>query len=141
MSLYIVWLVLAFIILGVEMLVGSIYLLALFVGGLCGSLIAFLDGSLTLQASACAIVSIAGVIVAFYFKLKYRCKDKKATNNLDKGNQVFVDIVNPDGSALVKYRGAMWTAFDKDNQKLESGYYLIDRIDGTRLLLEKINHK
>lgn len=49
---------------------------------------------------------------------------------------VHVDTVLADGSAKVKYRGALWTAY-LPNGVLSEGNYHISKVVGSRLELKK----
>ena len=136
MSAPLAWLILGLLILGAEMLLGTIYLLSLFVGALGGVVTAFFDFSLTAQCSVAAVLTILGVIVAYYFRSHINKLHDNNTdvNNLDEGQMVCVSKVLDDGTAQVQYRGTTWIAFCNE-QKLSEGVWFIKRIDGTRLIL------
>ena len=138
MSAYLVWLILALVILGCEMMLGSIYLIACAAGAFCACIFALCDFSIAMQCSAAAVVTIAGVIAAIYFRRRLRTTltPNKSADNLDKGQLVNVNEILKDGSARVSYRGALWTAY-ADNGSLHEGVYSVDRIDGTRLILSE----
>ena len=135
MDAYIIWLIVAFAILGFEMLLGTIYLLAFFVGSLCAALVAFFGAGITTQAIVGAIVCTIGVVIAHFIKEKQKNKQDPA-DNLDEGQLVHVDAVLADGSAKVKYRGALWTAY-LPNGVLSEGNYHISKVVGSRLELKK----
>ena len=135
MNAYIIWLIVAFAILGFEMLLGTIYLLAFFVGSLSSALVAFFGAGVTTQAIVCAIVCTIGVVIAHFIKEKQKNK-KDPADNLDEGQLVHVDTVLADGSAKVKYRGALWTAY-LPNGDLSEGNYYISKVVGSRLELKK----
>ncbi len=136
MSAPLIWLILGLLILGAEMLLGTIYLLALFIGALGGVLAALFDFSLTTQCTLSGILTILGVIIAYYSRshIKKLHGKKSDLNNLDEGQLVCVNKVLENGTAQVSYRGTIWIAYCQ-NQKLSEGVWFIDRIDGTRLIL------
>lgn len=136
MSATILWLIGAFAVLGAEMLIGTIYLLAVSAALFAAALFSYLDYSLTVQCSVAAVVTCIGAIGTYFL----RTKRKSAAEDvrLDEGNKVIVNKVNIDGSAYVNYRGAKWLARAKEGQ-LDNGIYIIAEIDGNELVLTKKN--
>lgn len=138
MSAYLIWLIIAIVLLAVEMMIGSIFILACVVGAASGCLVAVLGGGIAMQALSAAIVTIVGVIIvaALNKRKKNKFESEIVDNDLDLGKDVMVSAVNTDGSATVDYRGAKWKAYPKEGM-LEPGHYRISKVDGTRLILEK----
>lgn len=137
MSDYLIWLIVALVILGSEMMLGTIYLLAFSAGALAACVCALFGLTLTAQFTVAALVIVLGVIIALYFRRNIRkLTPNTQCDNLDKGQIVSVTKVNEDGSAKVNYRGTSWTAY-ADNGSLECGVYKIERVEGTRLILKK----
>ena len=138
MDNYLIWLILGLVLLGVEMMIGSIYLLALVAGCAIACIFAFMGTTFTAQCIIAAVVAIAGVIAAFIFRRNIRKKltPKQDCDNLDKGQIITVEKIDSDGGATVSYRGSLWKAFAKEG-KLEAGIYHIEKVDGTRLILIK----
>lgn len=138
MENYLIWLILGLVLLGVEMMIGSIYLLALVAGCAVACIFAFMGTSFTAQCIVAAIVAIAGVIAAFVFRRNIRKKltPNQDCDNLDKGQIINVEKIDSDGGATVNYRGAQWKAYAAEGS-LETGIYHIDKVDGTRLILTK----
>lgn len=137
MSDYLIWLIVALVILGCEMMLGTIYLLAFSAGALSACVCALVGLSLTTQFTVAAAVIVLGVIAALYFRRNIRkLSPNTQCDNLDKGQTVSVATVNADGSAKVNYRGATWTAYALEGE-LQKGVYKIDRVEGTRLILKK----
>ena len=136
MSTTILWLIGAFAVLGAEMLIGTIYLLTVSAALFAAALFSYLNFSLTVQCSVAAIVTCLGAIGTFFL----RCRKKSAVEEvrLDEGNKVIVNKVNVDGSAYVNYRGAKWLARAETGQ-LQSGVYIIAKVDGNELVLTKQN--
>ena len=138
MDNYLIWLILGLVLLGVEMMIGSIYLLALVAGCAIACIFAFMGTTFTVQCIVAAVVAIAGVIAAFVFRRNIRKKltPNQDCDNLDKGQIITVEKIDSDGGATVSYRGSLWKAFAKEG-KLEAGIYHIEKVDGTRLILIK----
>ena len=138
MDNYLIWLILGLVLLGVEMMIGSIYLLALVAGCAIACIFAFMGTTFTVQCIIAAVVAIAGVITAFIFRRNIRKKltPNQDCDNLDKGQIITVEKIDSDGGATVSYRGSLWKAFAKEG-KLEAGIYHIEKVDGTRLILIK----
>ncbi len=138
MAPYLVWIIVAMALLGAEMMLGTIYLLAFVAGAAAACTISFVTDSLANQLTVAAIVSIAGVILALVFRRRLRknLTPNQECDNLDEGKTVSVTKVEADGTARVNYRGAQWTAVAGEGI-LETGQYHIQKVDGTRLILTK----
>lgn len=133
----VLWLIGGFVILGAEMLVGTIYLLTLSLAAFISAIFAYLDYSLTAQFYAAGITTCIGAVATFFLRAKLKGRHEK--DSLDEGNTVQVQKINPDGSATVNYRGAKWTAVSETSETLTPDFYEIARIDGSRLVLRKKN--
>ncbi len=138
MAPYLVWIIVAMALLGAEMMLGTIYLLAFVAGAAAACTVSFMTESFATQLSVAAVVSIAGVILALIFRRKLRknLTPNQECDNLDEGKTVSVTKVEADGTARVNYRGAQWTATAHEGI-LEIGQYHILKVDGTRLILTK----
>lgn len=129
------WLIVATLILISEILLGTIYLLAVFLGSLAATLTAYLSASLTFQCTVFGVITFIGVFIAWNIRnrLKKHCS---MDNNLDKGQRVTVKEILEDGSAIVQYRGAAWKAYAQ-NGNLQAGVWYIDKVSGPNLILVK----
>ncbi len=138
MDNYLIWMILALILLGCEMMVGTIYLLAFVAGCAVACFIAFITESVFVQCLTAAFVSVLGVILAIVFRKKIRSNltPNKECDDLDKGQIINVEKIENDGSSTVSYRGSQWKAFARDGA-LEPGLYHIEKVEGTRLILTK----
>lgn len=136
MSPTILWLIGAFAVLGAEMLIGTVYLLALSAALFSAALSGYLDFSLTVQCSVAAIVTCIGSIATYFLRTKRKSAEEDV--RLDEGNKVIVDKINVDGSACVNYRGAKWLA-RADHGDLQKGVFIIAKVDGNELVLTKKN--
>ena len=123
MAAEIIWLIAALIILGVEMVLGTIYLLAVFLGFIAGGLCALIGMSITSQMVVAGIVTLIGAVCTYVFR-----------KNL--GQMINVEHVDANGRSKVKYRGALWDAEAADG-KLENGIWYIARRNGNLLILVK----
>lgn len=134
---YLIWLVISCLLLGIEMIIGSIYLLALFAGTLVACIFSLLGFSATTQFIVASIVIFTGVIIAIHSKKRLKKLTKETDcNNLDQGQRVNVTSVSDDGTAKVNYRGTVWTAYSESGPLCE-GTYKVVKIESTRLLLTK----
>ncbi|MBO8415587.1 MAG: NfeD family protein [Proteobacteria bacterium] len=131
-----VWCILAFIILGSEMMLGTLYLLCAAAGCFAAALMYLLDFDLPLQLFTAALVTFLGSCAVFYIRRRIKPTYREDLNSLDAGQRVQVEKVNPDGSAEVTYRGAKWTAV-APHDPLTPGTWEILKADGTRLILKK----
>lgn len=133
---YIIWFIVALIIVIIEMNLMSFYLMAVALGAAAGGITAYMSYDITIQGIVAGIVTIIASCGSFYLRHKLKTHQDKMNNELDRGQRVVVkaDRLREDGSALVSYRGADWIAY-KEDSALTAGIYFIARIDGTRLIL------
>jgi membrane protein implicated in regulation of membrane protease activity len=125
----------------VELLTGTFYLLMISIGLAAGAIAASYGLSVPLQMVSAAVVG-SGAVLAWH---QYRRKHPKAAPanansdvNLDVGSEVHVadaSVWQPDGSAKVHYRGAEWSAVLATEATPQAGNYLIERVQGSRLVL------
>ena len=134
------WLVTAVAVV-IELLSGTFYLLMLAIGLAAGAIAAHLGLSGVTQIVACAIVG-AGAVFAAYWVKRRRPGDPPAradrSVNLDVGETVQVNEWAADGTAVVKYRGANWTAIHRDGAVPVTGPHRVVELVGSRLLLESL---
>jgi membrane protein implicated in regulation of membrane protease activity len=129
MENYILWFLLAFGLLVLEMATGTFYMMMLAVAFGAGGLSALAGLSLSVQMTLGALVSVAGIFVL---------RSKKTTSseqNLDVGETVQVIIWHDDGTARVRYRGAEWDAVPESVDMPRVGVFYIKEIQGSKLLL------
>jgi len=108
---YLIWTVLGFVLVIVELMTGTFYLLVMGVGALFAALAAWLGAPFIVQ------VAVAGVVASFgtWWVQKWHAahrKDGDQSNAIDVGQMVtVVNWVNhAEGMLRVKYRGAEWDA-------------------------------
>lgn len=124
-----------------ELLTGTFYLLMVAVGLVAAALAAHLGLPLALQIVTAAIVS-GGAVVAWYLVKKRRPGDPSAradrSVNLDVGETVMIESWSPDGTTLVKYRGATWTAIHRPGVTPSTGMHRVSELVGNRLLVDPV---
>ncbi len=132
------WLASALIIFGIEMTINTYFLLALSMGALAGGVTSFISPHINTQFVVAGIVTILAASAVFYFKKKQKNNNIQGLNddNLDEGQEVFVEVIEKDGSSNVNYRGAKWKAKPYD-EALEVGSYIIKEIKGSILFITK----
>jgi len=133
METYIYWFLLALILVGLEMVTGTFYLLvvgiAMAVGGLAALLGAGLVGQLVLGAVTC----IAGTIILRRWKSAQVGDTSNAS--LDIGQPVKVLKWHDDGTTRVSYRGAEWDAEPESANTPRDGTLYIAAVRGSSLVL------
>ncbi len=135
MSAWVIWWVLALILIGIEMLSGTFYLLAIAVAFIAGGLVDFLGGSFLVQFVTTGVLGSAGCFIAYYYQQAN--KEKHQTQiEFDLGQRVLVLTWNDDGSARVSYRGSQWNAIAATPQTPRNKEMVIVRVQGSTLVLD-----
>ncbi|MCD6663911.1 MAG: NfeD family protein [Comamonas sp.] len=128
----------------VELLSGTFYLLMLAIGLAAGAVAAHLGLGGVAQIVVCAVVGSGGVFAAYWVK-RHRPGDPPAradrSVNLDVGELIQVDAWASDGTAVVKYRGANWTAIHRPGVTPVPGAHRVVELIGNRLMLESVSHE
>ena len=108
MAGYWIWWIAAAVLIGIELVTGTFYLLALGVAVAIGGLVALLGGSMAWQ------FVISGGLGAVLTMIAHRWRVARASpapdRGLDVGQTVRVLRWNDDGTARVAYRGSTWDA-------------------------------
>lgn len=124
-----------------ELMSGTFYLLMLSIGLAAGAIAAHLGVSGVAQVIVCAVVGSGAVFAAYWIKRR-RPGDPSAradrSVNLDVGERVQIDAWAPDGTAVVKYRGANWTAIHQPGVTPEAGLHRVVELVGNRLMVEPV---
>lgn len=107
MAAYWIWWALAVILVGVELMTGTFYLLAVGVAFAVGGFAAWFGASLPVQLIIGGVLSVAGTMAAHRWRLRQLLP---ATPPLDLGQSVRILEWKDDGSARVNYRGTQWDA-------------------------------
>lgn len=131
---YSLWLIVAAALTGLEMLTGTFYLLLMAIAALAGCVAALTDFSTTQQL---LVFGAFGLIEAVAFTVYRRRHPAKLPQNfLDVGNVVVFKGVAPDGSWIVRYRGADWQARPMREQTRQDETLVIIKTMGNILIVD-----
>ena len=137
MEPYLAWIIAGFLLVIVELLTGTFYLLVIGVGAFAGALVSWAGGSYFVQAvGACAVALVGTWVVRRWHKSHQKAGVKG--NLLDLGQPVVLESWTDaaGGLARVKYRGASWDAKVADGSRPEAGATLyVTGQDGNTLLV------
>lgn len=130
MSLW--WAIAGILLIIVEMLTGTFYLLVLGFAALGAAAAAWLGYSFWVQAVVTAAIAITGVILIRRFRGKTA---PSAAQSLDIGQQVTLDswVSEADGIARVSYRNAQWEAQVVGERVPGGKLFYIRAVDGNTL--------
>lgn len=141
MEISTIWWLAAGAVVATELLTGTFYLLMLAAGLMAAALAAHLGLPIALQIVTAALVG-GGAVVTWYSIKKRRPGDPSAradrSVNLDVGETIMVESWNPDGTSLVKYRGAIWTAIHRTGVTPSTGMHRVSELVGNRLLVDPV---
>jgi membrane protein implicated in regulation of membrane protease activity len=133
MEIYIYWFLLALVLLGLEMVTGTFYLLVLAIALAVGGLTALFTTGIVWQLLFSALTGIAGIIAL------RRWKSTRTTGapgaSLDIGLPVKIVKWNDNGTARVFYRGAEWDAELESADTPREGTLYIAAVRGSGLVL------
>ena len=133
------WWVLTGVLVALELVTGTFYLLMLGLGSVAAALAAMAGYDLSTQLVTAAIVGGLGVVMLGQWRKHQTNTAQEAQNqHLDLGSTVEVDAWDAQRTAQVKHRGAAWTAVLAPGQSAAPGAHRIQAMAGNRLVLEKI---
>jgi membrane protein implicated in regulation of membrane protease activity len=138
MQPYLAWIVAGFVLVIIELLTGTFYLLVIGVGAFAGAAVAWAGGGFLAQAVGACAVALVG---AWYVRRWHASKQKDGgakDNFLDLGQPVVLESWVDPGSrmARVTYRGTTWDARVAAGAQAEPGQTLIiNGQDGSTLLV------
>jgi membrane protein implicated in regulation of membrane protease activity len=122
MQAYVVWWILAAVLVGVELTSGTFYLLVYGVAAAVAGVVAWLSAGMVAQLLTAAVVGALGTLALRHWK---RSTDRPEFSAEDMDIGQVVQVESWQGNrGQVKYRGALWDA------EAESG-----SVDGSRLLV------
>ena len=134
MEIYVYWVLLALVLLALEMMTGTFYLLVVAAAMAVGGLVALLGMSIEWQLALGAVTGIAGTAVLRRWKKRVQPRD--ASNaSLDIGQTVRVIKWNDNGTARVFYRGAEWDAETESADTPRDETLYIAAVRGSSLVL------
>ena len=132
------WWVLAGVLVALELVTGTFYLLMLGFAAVAAALVSVAGFGLSTQLVTAAIVGGLGAVLLGQWRKRQTTSPQDAQDqNLDLGATVQVDDWDAQGTTQVKHRGAAWTAVLAPGQTATSGTYRIRAMSGNRLVLEK----
>jgi membrane protein implicated in regulation of membrane protease activity len=129
------WLLVGLLLVVVEMMTGTFYLLILGLAAGIGSLIAYLDQPFWMQAMVAAIAAIAGGVLVHRFHRAANATSPKDIAN-DIGQTVTIEtwVSEPQRLARVRYRGTIWDAEVLGSNRVEPDALLyVVAMEGSRL--------
>lgn len=133
MSSYIVWWIMAALLVGVELATSTFYLLAVGAAFVIGGFAAWLGLDTWIQFAVASIASIAGVAAAHRWR-----KSNAQTPQMpgpDIGQIVKVIEWRENGTARVQYRGSQWDAELATPQTPRGETMVIDEMRGSVLVI------
>jgi membrane protein implicated in regulation of membrane protease activity len=134
MALYYLWWIAAAVLVGVEMMTGTFYLLVVALACVAGGLVAYSGFDASWQWGVAAVIEVVGTVAIMQWKRKYAAQPK-LSNNLDIGARVSVLEWRIDDSARVTYRGTQWDAVLDSPATPKRDQMLIVDMRGTVLVL------
>ncbi|QOY92827.1 NfeD family protein [Massilia sp. UMI-21] len=142
MTHWMIWLVVAGVLVIAELFSGTFYLLMIAIGLGAGALAAWAGASWPLQVLAAAAVGLAATAVLHRSRFGKPAKNNAARDrnvNLDIGQRVAVPAWQ-DGRARVMYRGALWDVELGPGAQADAGDYRIVEVLGSRLIVANAHH-
>lgn len=134
------WWVLAGVVIGVELVTGTYYLLMVSIGLMAAALSAHLGASAAAQYVVAALVG-GGTVIAWrsYKQQQPNALPASANHdvNMDIGETVHVEVWMPDGTSTVKYRGAQWNVSSAPGEPPTPGLHTVIEVIGSRLVVKK----
>lgn len=133
METYVYWILLALLLVGLEIVTGTFYLLVIGIALAVGGAAAALGLALVWQFVFSAVTGVAGTIMLRRWKSSQASKTPEV--GLDIGLPVKIIKWNDDGSARVHYRGAEWDAELESADTPREGTLYIKAVHGSGLVL------
>ncbi|MHB1085385.1 MAG: NfeD family protein [Thiobacillus sp.] len=133
MQAYLVWWILAAVLVGIELTSGTFYLLVYGVAAAVAGGVAWLGAGLIAQLLTASAIAVLGTLALRHWK---RSTDhpESTVQDMDIGKTVQVETWQ-DGRGQVKYRGAVWDA-EAESASVDSSRALIIRaVKGNTLVL------
>jgi membrane protein implicated in regulation of membrane protease activity len=129
------WLLIGLMLVVVELMTGTFYLLILGIAAGIGSLIAFLDQPFWMQALIAAIAAVVGGVLVYRYHSAANASSPKDSAN-DIGQTVTIEswVSEPQRLARVRYRGTIWDAEVLGNDRIEPDARLyVVAMEGSRV--------
>lgn len=136
-----IWWLFAGAAIAVELVTGTFYLLMLSLGLVAAAIAADLGATLTVQFAVAALLSGGAVVGWRRYKQQQPSALPAQANhdvNMDIGEHVQVNQWAPDGTGVVKYRGAQWSVSLVAGATPLPGAHVIVEVVGSRLVVQKV---
>ena len=134
MALYYLWWIAAAILVGVEMMTGTFYLLIVALACAAGGLVAYSGFDASWQWGGAAVIEVIGTAAVVLWKKKFATQPR-LSNNLDVGQRVSVLEWRDDDTARVSYRGTQWDAVLDSPATPKREHMVIMGMRGAQLVL------
>ncbi len=133
MQAYVVWWILAAVLVGVELTSGTFYLLVYGLAAAAAGVAAWLGAGLFMQLLTAGVIATLGTLALRHWK-RSTVHPESSLQNMDIGQSVLVESWQG-GRGQVKYRGALWDA-EAESTGVDSTHPLIIRaVKGNTLIL------
>ncbi len=108
---YLLWAIAGFVLIIVELITGTFYLLVLGIAALVAAAVAFMGGNLWVQVLMGGSSALLGTYFVHQWWARHP-KSAKSSNDLDRGQTVILEswVNEASGFARVRYRGTTWDA-------------------------------
>lgn len=136
-----IWWSLAGVVIAVELITGTFYLLMLSLGLIAAAVAAHMGATTTVQLVIAALVGGGSVLAWRHYKKKQPSTLPASVNhdvNMDIGETVHVQAWEPGGTCTVKYRGANWQVSLIPGATTSPGAHAIVEVIGSRLIVRKL---
>lgn len=122
---YLIWAIAGFILIIIELITGTFYLLVLGIAALVGALVAFLGGNFWTQALLGGSAALLGTYFVHQWWARHP-RTAKGSNDLDRGQTVVLEswVNEAGGFARVRYRGSSWDAQVTGTAQLNDVLYI-----------------
>jgi membrane protein implicated in regulation of membrane protease activity len=112
MEPWLAWIIAGFVLIIVELVSGTFYLLVIGVGAFAGAIAAWAGGGYIAQALSACVVSLIGTAFVHHWHVARRKAESPTENMLDVGQSVVLETWSDAGQGLarVRYRGTTWDA-------------------------------
>lgn len=137
MNDWVMWLIMAGVLLVFEMFTGTFYLLMIAIGMVFGALAALGGASVPMQITVAAIVGLVATGILHRSRFGHPARHLPARDpnvNIDIGQRLVVDSWT-EGRARVMYRGALWDVELGQGAVPEAGSFKIVEVQGSRLIV------
>lgn len=133
MQAYVVWWILAAVLVGVELTSGTFYLLVYGLAAAAAGGAAWLGAGLFTQLLTAGVIATLGTLALRHWKRTTE-HPESSLQDMDIGQTVWVESWQ-DGRGQVKYRGALWDA-EAESAAVDSTHPLVIRaVKGNTLIL------